>query len=251
MKSEGYVHLLIGEYVERKAFNQNYSERAFARSLGLSAGFLKLLFQGKKNLSLDRAKAISDLLEWNGSKKNTFLKKVKDSSHRTSAKAKGKVLVQPEDFFEVSDWYNFAIIEYIKTKNNKVSAPQIAAALKVSLTEINFALKNLVKIGLIEPGQDNHFKVPNRYEIPSISSAGIRKYHKQSLQKAKDAIEEQNFDQRDFRGLTLAFNSKKIDEAKKYLEKFVADFDKKFGGSAADSVYQLNTSLFRLDTETK
>ena len=250
MKSESYVQLLIGEYVERKSTDKAYSERAFARSLGLSAGFLKLLFQGKKNLSLERAKAVSDLLEWNGSKKNTFLKRVKYSSTRTSAKAKGKILLHRDDFFEVSDWYHFAIIEFIKTKKHKVTAPELVSAFKVSLTEINYAIKNLIKIGLIENDGENQFKVPSRYEIPSTSSTGIRKYHKQLLQKAKEAVEEQKFNQRDFRGLTLAFNIEKIEEAKCCLEKFVADFDKKFGSGTADTVYQLNTSFFRLDKET-
>lgn len=249
MSSKDYVDLLVNEYLQRKNLDKRYSERAFARSLGLSAGYLKLLFQGKKNLSFQRAQIVGEKLDWAESKKSLFLKKVKNATVKNSPHSRGKVLLKSENFFEVSDWFHFAIIEFIKTKESTISAADIAEGLNISITEVNYALKNLIHIGLVQKNEKMGFKVPDRYEIPSVSSAGIRKYHKQTLQLASSAIETQPFDTRDFRALTLSFDVARMEEAKKCLEKFVADFDKKFSTGSVKAVYQLNTAFFRLDQE--
>lgn len=55
---------LITEYVRRRNGNSRYSERAFAQAIGLSPGFMNLLFKGKKQLSLARAADIAHRLNW-------------------------------------------------------------------------------------------------------------------------------------------------------------------------------------------
>ncbi|MFZ3231324.1 MAG: TIGR02147 family protein [Pseudobdellovibrio sp.] len=244
-----YVDLLIDEYIQRKNEYRAYSERAFARSLGLSAGFLKLLFQGKKNLSFSRAKVLGNKLDWSESKKSLFLNKVRASSSvKIKSQIRGKIILKEEDFFEISDWYHFAIIEFVKSWSYKVTLTDICKGLKISKTEANYAIKNLKKIGLIVETKKMGILIPEYYEIPSISSSGIRKYHKQTLGLAIEAIENQSFDKRDYRALTLSFDSARTEEAKKYFEKFVSKFDKKFSSNGTKAVYQLNTCFYRLDS---
>ena len=243
-----YVDLLIDEYIQRKNVHKAYSERAFARSLGLSAGYLKLLFQGKKNLSFSRAKVLGNKLDWSESKKSLFLNKVLNTSVKLKPQAAGKIILKAEDFFEISDWFHFAILEFIKSWNTKVSLSDICKGLKLSKAEASYAIKNLKTHGLIVETKKMGLKVPDHYEIPSISSSGIRKYHKQTLGLAIEAIENQAFDRRDYRALTLSFDSSQMEEAKKYVKKFVSNFDKKFSSKGRKSVFQLNTCFFRLDS---
>jgi len=71
---------LMAEYVRRKDDNGRYSERSFAQALGLSPGFLKLLFQGKKHLSLARAQEITLRLQWTEAKRVKFLDSIQANS---------------------------------------------------------------------------------------------------------------------------------------------------------------------------
>jgi uncharacterized protein (TIGR02147 family) len=247
--SSQYVDLMIAEYIQRKNHNSRYSERAFAQAVGLSPGFLKLLFQGKKQLGLPRAKEIAGRLNWNQSKKIEFLKSVQATSSAKSKILSGKFILSDKDFFEISDWFHFAIIEYIKVKNGSVSLGQICSALVLTKTEASFALKHLVRMEMIQEVGHLKYSARTNYEVPSISSEGIRKYHRQMLSRAISAIDAQDMDRRDLRGLTLAFDSRRMEEAKKDIQKFSAMFEKKYGGGINDSVYQLSLALFRLDKE--
>lgn len=241
------VDFLMAEYVRRKSDNNRYSERAFAQALGLSPGFLKLLFQGKKQLSLARAQEITHRLQWTEAQKVKFLNAIQTASAKKAKILKGKFLLSDMDFFEISDWFHFAIVELIKSKNGQASLEEICGRLEISKTEASFALKHLVRLNLVEDLKKGVYKVPESYEVPSTTSAGIRKYHKQMLQRAKDAVETQTMGERDLRGLTLAFDRARMHEAKEDIQKFVGQFEKKYGKGSRNSVYQLSLALFRLD----
>lgn len=238
---------LMAEYVRRKSDNSRYSERAFAQALGLSPGFLKLLFQGKKKLSLTRAQEITLRLPWTESQRAKFLKAVQAQSANKAKALKGKFLVNDVDFFEISDWFHFAIIELIKARNGQCNLEEVCKFLAISKTEAAFALKHLKRLNLIEEVARASYRVPESYEVPSTTSAGIRKHHKQMFQRAKEAIDEQIVTERELRGLTIAFNKSRMQEAAEDIQKFVAQFEKKYGSGTRDSVYQLSLAFFRLD----
>lgn len=86
-----YVDLILEEFSRRRNANFRYSERAFARDIGVSPGFLKLVIQRKKNLSLERAKSVAIRLGWTESKKAQFLKShihSKIGNHSNSIRSK-------------------------------------------------------------------------------------------------------------------------------------------------------------------
>ncbi len=246
-----YVDILAGEYAQRKNSNDRYSERAFAQSLGLSPGYMKLLFQGKKRLSLARAQVLANRLGWTELKKQKFLSVVAANSLKTKKLLKDKLILKDSTFFEISDWFHFAIIELIKVNGGTTSLKQVCSKFNLSQVEAKFALKNLVTAGLLETTDDKKYKSPKRYEMPSVSSKGIRKFHGQTLRLALAAIEGQSLEKRDLRSLTLAFDQDRLLEAKEFVAKFVSDFEDRFGGENRNlnSVYQLNLAFFRLDKE--
>ncbi len=153
--------------------------------------------------------------------------------------------MKDKDFFEVSDWFHFAIVELIKAKKGSVNLNDVRSRLKLSETEARFALKSLVGVGLLKTTGQNRFSAPDSYEMPSISSEGIRKFHTQTLQLALRSIVGQPMSSRELRSLTLAFDKKRMLEVREYLSKFVAGFEKKFASGERDSVYQLNLSLYQ------
>jgi uncharacterized protein (TIGR02147 family) len=241
-----YVDLLIREYVSRKQMNARYSERAFAQMLGLSPGFLKLLFQGKKQLGIERAKEVASRLNLKDQKRVLFLRSVQKSRQADRA-FPGKFVLKDHDFDEISDWFAFATLELIKVKKGKATESQISECLGISKTETIYAIKSLTKLGILKKQEDGSYHVPESYEMPSISSGGIRRFHRQMFQLANLSIDGQSAESRDLRGLTLAFEKSRISEAQKEIQKFVAQFEKKFGSGNFDSVYQLSLAFFQLD----
>lgn len=241
------VDFLMAEYVRRKNDNSRYSERAFAQALGLSPGYLKLFFQGKKQLSLARAQEVALRLQWTESQKAKFLNSIHTASAKKAKTLKGKFLLSDLDFFEISDWFHFGIIELIKAKDGQCRLEEICQRLEISKNEATFALKHLKRLKMVEEEKKGIYRVPDSYEVTSITSEGIRKYHKQMLERAKDAVENQTMNERDLRGLTIAFDRARVNEAKEDIQKFVAQFEKKYGKGSRDSVYQLSLALFRLD----
>lgn len=249
--SEIYVDLLVAEYISRKAVNSRYSERAFASAVGLSPGFLKLLFQGKKKLSVARAQEVASRLNFREPKRSKFLKSVRGAADKASSHLSGKNLLQENEFTEISDWFCFAIVELVKVKRGNISMEQVVDELGISKTEVVFAFNQLMKIGILKEDSRGHYCVPDSYEMPSISSEGIRRFHRQMLLMAHASVSSQTPEERDLRGLTLAFEKSRLDEARKDIQKFVTAFEKKFGQGEVDSVYQLSLSMFRLDKDLK
>lgn len=206
-----------------------------------------MLFQGKKQISHTRAREVSHRLQWTEEQRAKFLSSLQADSAKKSKTLKGKFLLSDGDFFEISDWFHFAIIELIKAKEGQCTLEGICNYLKISKTEAAFALKHLTRLNLIEEIKKGTFRVLESYEVPSISSSGIRKYHQQMLQRAQEAVEMQTMSERDLRGLTIAFDKACLPEAKKDIQKFVGQFEKKYGRGSKNSVYQLSLAFFRLD----
>ncbi len=236
---------LVDEFVSRKRKNFRYSERAFAKSVGLSPGFLKLLFQGKRALSMTKAKEVANRLGWSELESKVFLSSLQQEKDRK----KNKELTDTasvEKFFEISDWHHFAIVEIVKTKK-ETTAKEIAKRLGISSTEVIFSLRVLAKHGLIKLVNGNPEAVQN-YIVPAISSSAIRKFHAQMLSKAITALEGQSIEEREMRSLTLAFDKKRKAEAAQMLKEFMQRFEKRFGSGKTNCVYQLSLAFFSLET---
>lgn len=235
-----FVYELFKEYQDRKSRNSAYSERAFARSVGLSPGFLKLLFQKKKKISEKRAVEVARRLSWSEARILSFT---------SAAEVKGAKFqkIAEAEFFEISDWYNFAIIELLKTSKKPMEAKQIAERLDLSSDEVNYSLARLEKLKFIWLKNGRARALVDSYEVPAISSEGIRKYHRQTLNKALEAIDLQEFARRDFKGLCLAFDPDRMQEAEDFFADFIREFEAKFSTGKKTAVYQLNLAFHQLD----
>ena len=244
-----YTDFLKEELVIRQSSNALYSERAFAASIGLSPSFFKLLLQKKRNLSVQRAADVAHSIGWDETKIETFVGVVKSQTPCDYRDKRGKhKKIELNTFSEIADLHCFAIIELLKTAKSPLSIEDISQRLSISIEQSNQMVHRLFELGFISKGKKGRYKSIEKYEVPSMSSEVIQRYHKQVLEKASQAAQ-QPTDVREYRSLTLAFDSERMTEAKKAIEKFMVDFDRKFGTGDRDSVYQFTMAFFRLDTK--
>jgi cyanate lyase len=210
MKTQ-FVAELFREYQERKSRSRGYSERAFARDIGLSPGFLKLLMQRKKKISADRARKVARTLMWS-EEKIAFL---------TS-----EVSIHDLDFLEITDWYHFAVIEMLRTSKTGLTADEMGRRLGITRSEVDYAMKHL-------------------QSTRGDSREGETKLQRQTLTKAIEALDNQPT--ATFRTECLAFDPARAEEVRTFFEKVVEDFKTKFSEGDRTAISQLNLAFHRLD----
>ncbi len=261
----GIHTILRNELKHRQIDNPSYSLRAFSRDLKLSAGYLSDVIKKKKNISVDKAVSISKSLElsWrdtqvflqtaqlNNAKTTTARQFLRKEIKKTRSFYNAFTRIKSSQFSLVSDWYFFAIVELTELKNFEGSPDWVTKKLGISLGSARHALKLLKQHGYIF--QDEEGRWTKRFDsgIKDTPSADLRKFHRQHLQNAAIAIEDQSFEQRRASGTTMAINRKQLPEAYELMNEFRARMSALLETGDKDAVYHLAVQLFQLDSPTK
>jgi uncharacterized protein (TIGR02147 family) len=252
---------LSEELARRIRVNSRYSQRAFARQMGLSAGELSEILRGKRALSLRSALRVASALGLSPAETRHLI-----TLAQLEKSAKFGTLLpsdSPEDipsrqkltlemFHVVSDWVCFALLNLADTKGFRMDALWIAKRLAISPAEAQVALDRLERVGLIER-VDGELRVTPDYVIsPSgIPSEAIRNYHRQILKKASEALELQAVTEREFTGSGFAIDPARLPELKKAIARFQDEIVTRFSSRDGREVYHLELALFRLSEPVK
>lgn len=246
---ESYIDMLKEEFLERKKRRPHYSERAFARDLKLSSGFVSLLFNRKRGLSPKTSLDVIKNIGWGEEKSKKFFESVKEEQFVSTKEVSKKVVIQNEyqlamdEFRLLANINHFVVLEYIQSRSHS-SADDILANLNVDKMECELIIERLLRLKMIRKNKDFYEADGVNRKLKATPSEAIRNYHRQALNLAIHAIGEQSFDRRELRALTLSLDPKKIKQAKKAIDRFITNFNKSFGNKKNGEVYQLNTQLF-------
>jgi uncharacterized protein (TIGR02147 family) len=257
-----YRSWIKDELLERVKRNPRYSARAFSRDLGISPAYLSLLLSGRRGLNEERAFLIAERLNWRGVRKRHFTTLVRSEAAKAPGareailselesarlKAPGFSDVAIDLYRLVSDWYHFAIVELTELPGFCADPARIASRLGISKTEASEAVSRLLQVGLLVAEGSALKKGHANYSTRDVPSEAIRKAHRKLLKKAEIAIETQDREERDFSGITMAIDVKKIPEAKARIRAFRREImDLLESSPGKNAVYQLSVQLFRLD----
>lgn len=261
---KSYRVLLSEKLEERCARNSRYSLRSFARDLGISPARLSDVLRGRYGLSIESAKVIADKMGLNESEISHFCDLVASEHSRSQKKrlaAKERIEKQIPDhqrlsmdaFQIVSDWYHFAILELTQVKGFKSSTKWIASRLELDEQKVITAIERMKRLNLIQKVGRTLKPVEDFTTSPDgVSSAAIKKFHGQVLEKAANAIHAQSIDERDFSSVMMAIDPKDIPEAKKEIKAFRRNLSARFAkGKNKTSVYCLSVQLFNLSEDKK
>ena len=260
-----YRDTIRNKYSERASRNNNYSLRSFARDLDIPAPRLSDILNHKRGTSVERGKSLAVKLNLNKRETENFLLSIKAIHSRSSAikdLSKKQLLINSredqknflsEDKFSlIANWYHFAILELLTTKNKFFKPSEIARKLGVSKFCAKQALERLARLQLIEIKQNGQIKAltETSFTTNDIPSKAIKLHHEEQLKLAQKALYEQEVTQREIGSTTIAINKNQVQEFKE----LVRDFRKKISALAdnsknKDCVYLLGTQLFRLDKE--
>lgn len=254
-------------YRAKKAKTTSYSFRFFSQKAGLSSpNYYKLVMDGDRNLTHRNIRKFCVGLGLNEKEALFFenlvlFNQAKDASEqqfyeknmREIIANQQRGLLSKEQYEVLAKWYPLAIKELIHIQSEDLNAKDLAQRLnfRVSPEDVKAALNLLLKLGLIETNKSGKgYRVTQKnLETPDVTySDAAAQYHQQVLDLAKEALKEQNAEERCFSSLIVAVNTEDLPKAFRRLHAFRNELDLLFGqNQKCNALYQFNLQLFRLD----
>jgi uncharacterized protein (TIGR02147 family) len=246
-----------------KSKDKKFSFRYFARICGFKAhSFLRLIMNGKSNLSPGSIDKISKAFKFN-SEEARFFKNLVYLNQATSHEEKqiyAKAILKSQTYRKFhplseaqyqyfSCWYYSVVRELVALPGFKEDANWIAnhTIPHIKPEEAQSAIDSLLKLDLLR--RDENGKLIQTDRIVStpaeVSSAYVANWHREYLKKAAESIETVPREKRDISAVSLSFSKENM----KLVKEMVANFRKEIVQVALqqphrNSLYQLNIQFF-------
>jgi uncharacterized protein (TIGR02147 family) len=237
------------ELIRRCKRNPRFSLRAFARALDVEASALSKILNGKRALTRRMLHRMSEQLGLGPDQVSEFERILPNtrSGTRRAQRTEGDFRQVSVDVFNaISDWYHYAILELLTVRGFQPNAQWIARAVGISVSETNFAIERLERLGLLEQLPDGSWRAGQMTTTGSnYTAAAFRKLQKQILLQASDAVDSVPLELRDQSSMTMAVRLDRLPQAKDKIRAFRRELCAFLQeGGTHDEVYQLTISLF-------
>ncbi len=249
-----------------KKSNKGFSYRVFARMAGIkSYNYLKLVIDGKRNLTPKMIQAFSKAFKLTRSEKEfltnlALFNQSQDSSSKneyfgriSKAKRFREIKELEADQYEYfSKWYFSAIRELISLPDFKEDSDWIVSRLRgeVTVSQVEAAIECLLRLKLIERTSSGRLKLRSGSiaSAPEVQSLALFSFHEQMIARGLNALRHQDADLRDISSITLALSKDEIKAIKKMILQFRRKTLSHFETERPKGcqVFQLNFQLFPL-----
>jgi uncharacterized protein (TIGR02147 family) len=258
-----YRRFLSDYYNEKKATTRHFSYRYFCGKAGItSPTFLKLVMEGKSNISVAMIDKFSVALKLNKKEARYFKHLVlfNQSPNADDKQEHYAVLVSmnnnvsqrvlgSEQFEYLSKWHTVVIRELICQYDYKDDFKAIASSVvpPVSKRDAAFSVKLLRRLGLVIKNPDGTYCHADRVLATNRDVAGpaIRAFNKTMIELAHKSVDTVDNTRRHVSGNTMGISRECFDvlcaEIEAFKERIAAIAD---NSAAGDRVYQLNVQLF-------
>lgn len=266
---DDYRKYLCDWYAASKLRLRAFSFRYFSRQAGFqSPNFLKLVMEGKRNLSAESIDRFVRVLKLDRSR-TTYFRNLVLMNQATGFEEKSfyaeqllgmrpkgprKILAQAQ-YAYLSNWYNVPIREMVALKDFREDpewiAERIIAPIKAS--EIKKSLEDLQTLGLLRRNEDGRL-VQADGQVgfgDELLRGPTLRYHRSMLERAVESIDRPNAE-REISGITLPLTRANAVKMRALIQKFRKElFDLAADEKEADVVYQTNFQFFPLTKEQK
>lgn len=234
---ESVQQILLNEFRRRVQLNSRYSLRAFAKTLGLSSGALSEILNQRRPVSAKAAAKISKAL----------------GLTTTESKPLARTKLDEDTFQLIADWYHFAILNLLDCEGFRWNATYIAKRLAITNAQARLAMELLLRVGLVHMKDGRVVGAKDYVLSPSgVPSNAVRSYHRQILDKAVNALELHSVNEREFNGVGIALDPKRLPQLKREISDFIDDLAAKHSIGKRQEVFFFETALFQITKgETK
>jgi uncharacterized protein (TIGR02147 family) len=257
--SENFRSLLESELRHRQNRRNGYSIRDFARDLSLEHSFLAKILNGTRAVTPLTIQRVAPQLGLTPETSSLYQEAVLQKRIQKPRKKLGESnwlnVIPVEQFDPVSEWYFTAILTLISLPNFENRPQWIAKSLNISVNEAEMALERLKDAGyyrIRENGKCEVLQKQNSVLPKTKTTANLKRYQKQTLFKAIQALEATPLDLRDHAIITVATTQARIESAKpliksfrRKLMRFLEDVE------SPDTVYDFSTALFPISNRVR
>lgn len=231
------------DFDERRKRNPNFSLRSYSKWLGLSPAFLSQVLSGRRNVSAGTGKQILDRLGVSPAEKSYFLGHL--SQIQIDEAPLPHETIDQETFSVISDWISISIFAMSKMRGAQADPRWIAQKLEVPVELAREAYQRLLQLQLIEEAGGSFRQVKPPVVVPSNeSSAAIRRFHKQNLERAYEKIDTVAVAERLFNGLTVALSRHKLPMLQEKIDAFLDSLEAYEEPGNASDVYHVAIQVF-------
>ena len=260
-----YRGFLRDAYVELKREQRGFSYRWFAKKAGMaSPNFLKLVTDGKRNLSPVSADAFAKVLELSLRETEFFLALVAFNQAESAAeknkhfenigrfrKHSRVCKLERDTFTYLSHWYYPAIRELVSCPGFREDPDWIAATLvpRIRTGEAKKAIEVLLSLGVLERDEEGNLLQgePLLSTGAEVRSLGVGNFHRQMMARAADSIETIDRSEREISGLTVALSDEGFAMFKSKIQALRAELlELSAHEKGAERVVQFNFQAFPL-----
>ncbi|MGE3759689.1 MAG: TIGR02147 family protein, partial [Pseudobdellovibrionaceae bacterium] len=223
-----------------------FSLRAFSKRLGLSPSVISEVLKGKRNLSEKMMTKILDRLEIAPTERLSWA----ESHSELNTESKNRKQLSMDQFQLLAEGIHFSILSLLETSNVDSSSEWMAARLGFSKTQIERAIERLLDFEMIEKTENGDYKATGvNFSSPDgVSSLGIRKSHRETLEWAQESLDEDAVEMRDFTSMSLAVDPALLPEIKKRIREFMSELSKLANEHSKTEVYKVAMQVFPLST---
>jgi uncharacterized protein (TIGR02147 family) len=264
---KSYVDVLRNELAGRRERNKSYSQRAFARDIGIAPNHLSEVLRGKRGISGLQAEQIASKLRFKAANVQHFRDLAESCHARSEAERQiakerlrqweSSIEYNPlslDAFKVIEDWFHFAILEITKIQSFKPSISWVSEKFNLPFSRVKEAVCRLERLGLLKMVPGRWQLTKNDNVLPAdIPSPSIRKAHTQLLHKAIQSLDEQSVNEREFVSLMVAVSEDDIPEIKKKIRDFISSCDAELSRkrNKKSQVFVLGVQFFNLSTGGK
>jgi uncharacterized protein (TIGR02147 family) len=233
---------LTNELELRQGGNVKYSLRAFAQFLKISPAQLSKILSGKKEVT---PKLALQLAEAFGLSATETLLLMKSPSFLNSSSEDQFHVLDNGEVNELCNWMVFAVMSLCEVTPNQATAAWIGKKLNLAPALAQQVLTLLLKKMYIQI-EGGQLRRSTRYlrTRPDVSSAVVRRHHKQVMRLAVERLDQLPIDQREFGSYMVSMNKKRMPAAKKMIRKFIEEFCQEFEQGKKTDVISLSIQLF-------
>jgi uncharacterized protein (TIGR02147 family) len=250
--------ILVQEYRHAKARNPSFSQRAFAKRLGLSSGAMSSIFNGKRKISKQMALRLLESLGADPVQKDQVMLEFgpKNSTSSPIKRSTKERQLSMDQFEIIADGIHFSLLCLMETKDFESCPKYMAKRLGKSIKEVKTALKRLERLQLLTLDKEGNYTYqPVELTSPDeIISSSLKQSHVESMQDAKESLFRDPISSRDFTSQTIAISTEKIGQAKELIRRFNDELAELMDGKKSESdhkneVYKINIQFFPMTRE--
>jgi uncharacterized protein (TIGR02147 family) len=267
---DNYRGFLRDIYSYMNARDKKFSFRYFARISGFkSHSFLRLIMDGKSNLSSRSTDQLVKALKFNAEEAHFFksLVQLNQATTHEERNVHAKALLKSKTYREIyplsesqyryfACWYYSVIREMVGLPQFREDAAWIASRTRPVITpaKANEAIASLLQLGLLQRDEAGRLQQATKVvSTPSeVSSAYIANWHKEYIKKGAESIETVPRENRDVSAVTLAFAPENVAQVKELIANFRQELVQlALQQPLREELYQLNIQFFPLTSSAK